>query len=138
MRLCIITDFFVPHYQGGGERRYYELLKRLAKKGHKIDLVCMGLKGVPASEEVDGIRVHHIGPMIAEPPKRTKLDFLRFLLAASGWLLSHDYDIVEANPWIGMIPVSLFGSRKGAKKLTVIHDISSGANDQWLSSSRTA
>lgn len=138
MRICIVTDFFVPHYQGGGERRYYELLKRLVKKGHKVDLVSMRLKDVPDFEDIDGIKVHHIGPVISEPPTRKTKDFLRFVLAASAWLLKHEYDIVEANPWISMIPVSLFGGRKGVRKLAVIHDISSGAKDQWLSSSRTA
>ncbi len=138
MRICIVTDFFIPHYRGGGEKRYHELLKRLVKKGHEIDLVCMGIKGVNDFEDIDGIKVHHVGPVISEPPKRTKLDFIKFVFAASGWLLSHRYDIVEANPWIGMVPVSIFGGIRGAKKLVVIHDISSGAKDQWLNSSRTA
>jgi glycosyltransferase involved in cell wall biosynthesis len=138
MRICVVTDFFIPHYNGGGERKYYELLRRLVKRGHKVDLVCMRLKGVPDFEDIEGIRVHHVGPAIAEPPKRAKLDFLGFLLSASAWLLSHEYDIVEANPWIGMIPVSLFGGRKGAAKLTTVHDVSSGASDQWLGSSSSA
>ena len=138
MRICIVTDFFIPHYNGGGERKYYELMKRLVKRGHKMDVVCMRLKGVPDIEDVDGISVHHVGPVIAEPPNRSKLDFVGFILSASAWLLCHEYDIVEANPWIGMIPVSLFGGRRGAVKLTTIHDVSSGASDQWLSSSSAA
>ena len=132
MRLCIVTDFFVPHYQGGGERRYYELLKRLASKGHKIDLLCMKLSGVENYEYIDGINVHHLGPTIKNPPERSPGDFFSFVLAASGWLLRHKYDLVEANSWIPLIPVSIFGRRGGAKTTAVIHDLSSGSPDQWL------
>ena len=132
MRLCIVTDFFVPHYQGGGERRYYELLKRLATKGHKIDLLCMKLEGVENYEYIEGINVHHIGPTIKNPPERKAIDFLRFVLAVSGWLLRHNYDLVEANTWVPLIPVSLFGRCRGAKTSAVIHDLSSGSPDQWM------
>ena len=70
-----MSDFFVPHYQGGGERRHYEILKRLVKKGHKVDLVCMKIKGVKKHEKIDGINVYHIGPKIANPPKITQTIF---------------------------------------------------------------
>jgi glycosyltransferase involved in cell wall biosynthesis len=132
MRICIVTDFFVPHYQGGGERRYYELLKRLAGKGHKIDLLCMRLAGVEDYEYIEGINVRHIGPIIKNPPERSAGNFLSFVLAASGWLLRHKYDLVEANTWVPLIPVSLFGRRGGARTTAVIHDLSSGSPDQWL------
>lgn len=132
MRLCVITEFFVPHYQGGGERRYYEVLKRLAAKGHTIELVCMKIKGAEKYEYVDGVHVYHVGPTIATPPKRKPLDFMRFWLAASWWLCTHKYDVVEANTWMPMVPVSLFGKLRGAKTSCVIHDLSSGKSDQWL------
>ncbi len=138
MKICIVTDFFVPHYQGGGERRYYEILKRLVKKGHHVDLICMKIKGVKNYEKIDGINVHHIGPVIAKPPKRTKLDFLKFILAAIKWLSNKKYDIIEANAWVSMVPVSLIGLFKSAKTITVVHDLSSGKSDQWVQSRKFA
>ncbi len=138
LRLCIVTDFFVPHYRGGGEKRYYEVLKRLAAKGHTIDLLCMGIEGVEKYEYIDGINVYHLGPRIKTPPKRSLLDFARFSSAAYSWLLRHNYDIIEANPWISMIPVSFAARLKRTRSTTVIHDLSSGKSDQWIGFSRYA
>jgi glycosyltransferase involved in cell wall biosynthesis len=135
MRLCVVTDFFVPHYQGGGERRYYELLKRLASKGHTIDLICMKIKCVEAFEYIDGINVYHIGPTIKSPPKRGFFDFMRFISSAMWWLSRHDYDIIEANTWIPLIPASIMGKLKRVKTVAVVHDLSSGDPDQWLTGS---
>jgi glycosyltransferase involved in cell wall biosynthesis len=52
--------------------------------------------------------------------------------------MGHKYDIIEANPWISMIPVSLAGKLRNIKTTAVIHDISSGGSDQWLDSGRMA
>jgi len=138
MRICIVTDFSLPHYMGGGERRYYEILKRLAARGHTIDLVCMKLRRVERYEYVDGINVYHIGPTIKNPPKRTLADFLRFLAASLFWLLRHDYDLIEANPWISMLVVSIAARLKRTRSSAVIHDLSSGKPDQWISFSGLA
>ncbi|MBS1266378.1 MAG: Trehalose synthase [Candidatus Woesearchaeota archaeon] len=138
MKLCVVTDFFVPHYQGGGERRYYEILKRLVKKNHHVDLVCMKIKGVKDYENIEGINVHHIGPVIKEPPKRTKLDFIKFIFAVCRYLLNKKYDIIEANAWVSMIPVSFMGLFKSSKTIAVIHDLSSGKSDQWIQQGKIA
>ncbi|MFH1399427.1 MAG: glycosyltransferase family 4 protein [Candidatus Woesearchaeota archaeon] len=135
MRICVVSDFFVPHYNGGGERRYYEILKRLVKNGFEIDLICMKIKGVPNSEEIEGIHVHHIGPVIASPPSRNLLQFVQFVFAAFYWMIRRDYDVVEGHG-TGLLAVSLVGKLKRAKSVAVIHDLSSGKADQWLGFSR--
>ena len=137
MKLCFVSDFFVPHYQGGGERRYYEILKKLVERGHKVDLVCMKIKGAEKFEHIDGINVFHVGPTIESPPKRSMFDFLRFSFAAFSWIMSKDYDIIEAQG-IGMMSVSLSGLVKKAKSVAVVHDLSSGKADQWFGPSRIA
>ncbi len=38
MKICLLSDFFIPHYNGGGERRYFELAKRLIDRGHEVDV----------------------------------------------------------------------------------------------------
>lgn len=135
LKLCFVSDFFVPHYQGGGERRYYEILKKLVKRGHKVDLVCMKIKGAEDYENIDGINVFHIGPTIETPPNRGLFDFLRFSFAAFSWIMSRDYDIIEAQG-IGLLSVSLAGLVKKAKSVAVVHDLSSGKSDQWFGPSK--
>ena len=135
LKICIVSDFFVPHYQGGGERRYYEILKRLSAKGHLVDLLCMRIKGVEDEEVIEGIKVHHIGPKIEKPPQRGLMDFLRFSVASLVWVLRQKYDVVEGHG-IGLVPVSLAGLFTKAKSVAMIHDLSSGVPDQWIGFSR--
>ena len=42
---------------GGAEVHLHEIFKRIARKGHKITLLCCGYKGLPREEIIDGIRV---------------------------------------------------------------------------------
>lgn len=138
MKICIASDFFVPHYQGGGERRYYEIAKRLVKKGHHVDVICMKIDGASDQEEIDGIKIHHIGPTIINPPKRSSSDFIKFILAVFRWIISHDYDIIDAQTYAPLIPAFLGAKLKRTPIIGTIHDVSTGGDDQWIQSSKTA
>ncbi|MBI4141499.1 glycosyltransferase family 4 protein [Candidatus Woesearchaeota archaeon] len=135
MRICYLTDFFVPHYQGGGERRYYEIAKRLIKKGHTVDIVCMKIAGAKDNENIDGIPVHHIGPTIQKPPQRTLKDFAQFFLAQQKWLRTHKYDIIEGHGFsLFILPFVKYILKKPA--IALVHDVSSSDNDQWFARSK--
>ena len=81
MKFCMILEFFVPHYNGGGERRYYELTKRLVEQGHEVDILTMKVDNAPDHEQVDGVNIHRLGPVIKQPPIRSKTDFIKYLKA---------------------------------------------------------
>ncbi|MGC9516357.1 MAG: glycosyltransferase family 4 protein [Methanomicrobiales archaeon] len=132
MRICIVSDFFTPHYHGGGERRYYEIAKRLVEKGHSVDVICMKIKGVNSTENIDGIKVRHVGPTIKKPPYRNLFDFIYFILSAFWWIIRHDYDIIDAQTYVPLIPAFFAAKIKGIKVIGTIHDVSSGEKDQWL------
>ncbi len=138
MKICIVSDFFVPHYSGGGEIRYFEIAKRLVEKGHQVDVICMKIAQAELSEEIAGINVHHIGPTIENPPQRSGIDFIRFMGAVFHWILTHDYDIIDAQTYAPLIPAFLSAKLKRIPIIGTIHDVSSGEDDQWLQSSRTA
>ena len=132
MKICIISDFFIPHYNGGGERRYYEIAKRLVEKGHSVDLLCMKIQGVNSTETIDGINVYHIGPTIRKPPYRNLFDFIYFILAAFWWIIKHDYAVIDAQTYAPLIPGFFAAKIKGIKVVGTIHDVSSLGTDQWL------
>jgi glycosyltransferase involved in cell wall biosynthesis len=138
MKICIVSDFFVPHYQGGGERRYYEISKRLVKKGHHVDVICMKIDGVNDQEEIEGIKIHHIGPTIMNPPQRSSSDFMKFILSVFRWIITHDYDIIDAQTYAPLIPAFLGAKIKRTPIVATIHDVSTGGDDQWIQSSKTA
>jgi hypothetical protein len=48
-------------YAGGAEIHLFEILGRLAARGHRIRLVCSGWPGAPRRATLDGIAVERIG-----------------------------------------------------------------------------
>ena len=133
MNICYIIDFFIPYYQGGGERRLYEIAKRLVQKGHQIDILCFKFKKAPLRERIDGINVYHIGTTIKNPPYRSFLDFLFFILHISIWLSKHKYDIIDTQPFAPLLPASLFYiSKKHENVIATIHDVSQNKENQWI------
>lgn len=138
MKICILSDFFIPHYNGGGERRYFEIAKRLIDKGHDVDVVSMKIQGADDHELIEGINVYHVGPKIKTPPYRTAFDFIHFAISGFSWILKHDYDIIDAQTYIPLIP-GFFGAKlKGIPVIGTIHDVGSGKSDQWLMFSNLA
>jgi glycosyltransferase involved in cell wall biosynthesis len=138
MRICIVSDFFIPHYQGGGERRYYEIARRLVKKGHQVDVICMKIDGANDYEEIEGIKIHHIGPKIKNPPQRSSLDFIKFIFAVFKWIFTHNYDVIDAQTYAPLIPSFLAAKLKRIPIIATIHDVSTDDDDQWIQSSKTA
>jgi len=138
MRVLIVSDFFVPHYPGGGERRYFEIGKRLIERGWRVEVISMKIKGVKEKEDIKGLKVHHIGPVIRDPPKRSFLDFLHFMLAVIFWILSHDYDVIDAQTYAPLLPAFIASRIKRTPMVATIHDVSSTFPDQWIQSSKTA
>lgn len=138
MKFCMVLEFFVPHYNGGGEHRYHEIAKRLVERGHEVDLLTMKLTGVPDYENIDGINVHHIGPTITNMPKRSNIDFVKYLLSVIKWLFSHDYDIIDAQAYSPLLSSRFVSFFKHVPLVGTIYDTSSSSNDQWIQSSNTA
>ncbi|MDI6644414.1 MAG: glycosyltransferase family 4 protein [Methanobacteriaceae archaeon] len=132
MKICIVSDFFIPHYNGGGERRYYEIAKRMVVMGHSVDLICMKIQGVNSTETIDGINIYHLGPTIRKPPYRNLFNFIHFIIAAFWWMIKHDYDVIDAQTYAPLIPGFLAAKIKGIKVIGTIHDVSSAGTDQWL------
>ena len=62
MNLLVVNwqDLRNPH-AGGAEIHLFELLSRLAARGHRVRLVCSGFPGAAAQETVDGVEVHRTG-----------------------------------------------------------------------------
>lgn len=138
MKICMVLEFFIPHYNGGGEHRYHEIAKRLVNLGHHVDLLTMRVENVPTYENIDGINVYHIGPTINNPPKRSSADFMRYLGSVSKWLLTNKYDVIDAQAYSPLLSTSIISRINKTPLIGTIHDTSSNNNDQWIQSSQTA
>ncbi len=138
MKICMVLEFFIPHYNGGGEHRYHEIAKRLVNRGHQVDLLTMKVKNVPELENIDGINVYHIGPCISNPPNRSMADFIKYLFSVSRWLLTHEYDVIDAQAYSPLLSSSIISNIKKTPLIGTIHDTSSSNGDQWIQSSKLA
>ncbi|MGZ7107426.1 MAG: glycosyltransferase family 4 protein [Methanobacterium sp.] len=138
MKICILSDFFVPHYNGGGERRYFEIAKRLVERGYSVDVICMKIEGINNNELIEGINIHHIGPKIKDPPYRNAFNFIHFIISAYLWILKKNYDLIDTQTFVPLLPGFLGARIKRIPVIGTIHDVSSGEGDQWLIHSKLA
>ncbi|WP_455644761.1 glycosyltransferase family 4 protein [Methanosphaera sp.] len=138
MKFCMILEFFVPYYNGGGERRYYELTKRLVEKGHEVDILTMKIKDVEEHEVQEGITIYHIGPTIENPPQRSKKDFMVYGRAVLKWLRTHEYDIIDAQSYSPLLPATMYSKHSNTPVIGTIYDTSTNNQDQWIQSSSLA
>ena len=140
MKICGIIEFFVPHYWGGGEVRFYEILRRLAQQGHEVHLLSMRLKKAPKEQLYHGIHIHRIGPVIKKPPLRSFFQFVHFTWSSFFWLAKHKYDVVDVHSFVPLLAGSL-SHVAGFQPNTVatIHDVTDkDDNSQWIQYGRVA
>lgn len=135
MKICIVTEFFIPHYFGGGERRFYQLAKKLVERGIQVDVITMRIRDVPDYEKIDGINVYHIGPTIENPPDRSVFDFMRYFFSVSSWIIKNDYDLIDAQSYSPLLSSSIAARIKKTPIFGTIYDTSSSGSDQWMNHS---
>jgi glycosyltransferase involved in cell wall biosynthesis len=54
------TSYEYPPLGGGGAKVVYGIATRLAARGHDVDLLTMGFRGLPARENVKGVHVRRV------------------------------------------------------------------------------
>lgn len=60
MRILLISEYFFPLIQGGGELSAYYLAKHLAEKGVEVHVLTSWFKGLKQEEVLDGIHFHRL------------------------------------------------------------------------------
>lgn len=102
MRIAYVYDAAYPFMKGGGERRIYEVARRLSARGHEVSILAMKCWDGPARLEKNGLRYHAISPRmnLYHPSGRRSIpQALRF--GASAWrMLAHGrYDVIDCGQW---------------------------------------
>jgi len=103
VRVAILTELFYPHI-AGCERRYFEIGKRLVKRGHEVHIFTMRHeKELPKDDMVEGILVHryaHSKNYITLNHFRSVEGVLKYSLSTIFRLMSEkDFDIYYFNQW---------------------------------------
>jgi len=122
MKIAVLSELFPPYLSGGGERRYYEICKRLVKRGHEVHVYTMRIEGSPKNEILDGIHIHRMG---TKHPLRGRkyLPLATYFLDLLPMLTKEKFDVIDANAYISALGGYLPALFRGTPIVCTIHDI---------------
>jgi glycosyltransferase involved in cell wall biosynthesis len=102
LKIAFLTELFHPHV-GGCERRFIEIGRRLATKGHDIHVFTTQYdRNLPKEEQVDGITVHryaYSGNYVSPDGFRSLGGITKYSVSSFMQLLGSDYDLYYSNQW---------------------------------------
>lgn len=126
-KIALIYDSIYPYIKGGGEKRYYEIAKRLVIKGHEVHLYGMKLWEGPNVIQKENIYLHGICP---SKPLYTK-DGRRSIWQAIYFgtnclkLIKEDFDVIDCCgfPYFSLFTCKLVCLLKGKKLYSTWHEV---------------
>jgi glycosyltransferase involved in cell wall biosynthesis len=129
MRILIVSDYFYPFLFGGGERRMYEIGKRLAKK-HEVHVLTRRLAGSHNYEEHEGMHIHRIFVPSREITLESFLNGLFFMIGAFLTSLKlGEFDVYAPQQFFPLPPVWLASKVRKRPIVATIHDVYA---DGWI------
>ncbi len=126
MRICLVNALFHP-FSGGVEKHMYELSRELVRQGVDVTVVTARIRGTPAYEEIDGVKVHRVpcleirAPGFYPPP----------LIVAPGFVLrlkklddQHHFDIIHLQNrfFVGFDMAAVYCKLKRKPFMMTIHN----------------
>jgi len=76
------TSYEYPPLGGGGAKVVYGIATRLAARGHKVDLVTMGYRGLPANQDIEGVNVQRISKTRLRISTCSSIEMIPYVLLA--------------------------------------------------------
>lgn len=102
-KIAVIIDTWYPYF-GGGQVSVWEIHKRIAEKGVKIDIVTrnLGQSGLKPTENIREIKLGKLAKprsTFSEQPLST-IERIPFLIKALFFLNKNDYDLIVIHPYL--------------------------------------
>jgi L-malate glycosyltransferase len=119
-RVALLYDCTYPHVPGGGQKRLFEIFRRLVAKGWQVDWYGLKAWEGDALQTIEGIRfiaVAKAEPLYGPDGKRLIAQTFRYGMAIAGFPRVGGYDIVHMGQWpyFHFFPVRLFAWFGGAR-----------------------
>lgn len=132
-KIAFVYDAIYPYIKGGGEKRYYEIAKRLGIKGHEVHLYGMKLWDGPDVIYKEGIYLHGIcpsKPLYTKDGRRSIWQAIYFGINCLK-LIKEDFDIIDCCgfPYFSLFTVKLVCLLKGKKLYSTWHEV--WGKDYW-------
>ncbi len=102
LKIAFLTELFHPHV-GGCERRFSEIGRRLAAKGHNIHIFTIQYdRNLPKEEKVNGMNVHRYAyskNYVSPDGFRSFGDIVKYSIMSFRRLIGSDYDLYYSSQW---------------------------------------
>ena len=127
MKIGMVYDAIYPYVNGGGEKRIYELSKRLVAQGHEVHL--FGVKWWDGSDiiEKEGMVLHGVcGKMeLYVNGRRSISEAIIFSVKLLPHLVKERYDIIDvtAFPYFSCFTTRLISIYKGTPMIITWHEV---------------
>lgn len=111
VRLAYVTDSIYPYNKGGKEKRFYEITRRLAKRGYDVHIYCMHWwKSDKPTMNKYGVHYHAISkyyPLYANG-RRSFLQAIYFSLSCFK-MINEKFDLIDADhmPHLILFPLKI-------------------------------
>lgn len=102
MRIAYVYDSAYPFTKGGGERRIYEVGRRLSERGHHVSILSMKCWDGPNVIQDNGLCYRAISPRLNSYHPSGRRSISQALgFGASAWrMLAHGkYDVIDCGQW---------------------------------------
>lgn len=132
MKIAVIVDTWFP-FVGGGQVNAWEISKRIAEKGHKIDIITRN-NGKDKLERVKNLNVYKLGSKSAPGNSLSKI---LFIIKSFLFVYRKNYDLVHAHAFLPGITARLLMVFKGTPAVFTVHGFSFNTNlnnffSRWL------
>src|SRR3990167_4826693 len=98
MKIAFIYDVIYPYVKGGAEKRFWELARRLSRRGHEVHIFGMKSWEGPAVFHKQGVCIHGIGrhSRLYHPGGRRRIrQSLSFALKIYPCMRKENFDIID-------------------------------------------
>ncbi|MBI4341163.1 MAG: glycosyltransferase family 4 protein [Candidatus Omnitrophica bacterium] len=97
----LMLNYDCPPLGAGAGQMAFGLSKALVRAGHQVDFVTMGFKGLPAREEIEGVRIHRVPCLRRRAHMCTMAEAATYvvsaLVAVRRLVRQHRYDLIHAH-----------------------------------------
>ncbi len=126
-KIALVYDAIYPFIKGGGERRFYEMGKRMSKMGYDVHWYGMKFWDGPDTYEHDGITLHGLckaRPLYTKSGKRSISQAIIFGIS-SFKLIFADFDIIDCCgfPYFSLFPARLAATLKRKPLYATWHEV---------------
>ena len=127
MKIALVYDVIYPYIKGGGEKRFYEIGKRLAKKGHQVHLYGMKLWEGANVIKQNEMYLHGIcktKKLYTKEGRRSILQAIYFGFHSMK-LIKEDFDVIDCCgfPYFSLFSCKLVALIKRKKLFSTWHEV---------------